>query len=700
MEGSSTLFKYLPLDEPDSIRLLILHPGPPQTAICCDLIHTTLTECREDIYDHYTALSYVWGNPKDTSTILLNGQPFQVTANLASALKDLRDERKYLRLWVDALCIDQRNVLERNEQVKYMSDIYSLANQTVAYLGESNGQIDEVFRVIQANENENLVATNSAASRSQITSMQGIVTADVLTRPWFDRVWIYQELVLSNVVWVQCGRRRVHWDSLYKFLPELPTSMHSDVSLGAVSHNVTTPSVTSRRLELVAHMHKTRQNYKSNIILEKSSVPLLEILLARRGFGVTDPKDMIYGHMAVARLHDSKVSRQRVLPLSIDEVISSKFEKQEEFFRIIQDPIYDLNYSAYLEACQGLVPCFPVPTVDYTKSISEVFTDAMRFILDVDQSLHALLHAGPIDPSARRNEVPSWVPDWTLSKSHYPMPLHSCSSPIEAPPMITFAFCKIAPILVSIGTIRGTLSTLSPTIKAYDEELDKEEEFHAFSRKSIAESGGQIGYSGGSDPEREDLFRQVYETWRRKLGDVRLPPYQNPHIYSTICDSFNWVNSQGMPKHNPSLMVQSYLQSRLKQTSIRDISLEEMLMKHPFSIFPNKPLTGRKVAMYNDRFLDGYCVVPADSQPGDVLCYLRDPLSPLVVLRPVPESQREEMAGIVEKNWKENTPPVWFRENLDPYYFTYVGEAWIQKTSTNIMRLESAHFQNKLIVLG
>jgi hypothetical protein len=89
-------FKYQPLEKADSIRLLILKPGVPGSEIHCSLEETTTTDCRRDIYDHYTTLSYVWGDPTLTKTIFVDRQPFQVTVNLAAALEDLRDETRPL----------------------------------------------------------------------------------------------------------------------------------------------------------------------------------------------------------------------------------------------------------------------------------------------------------------------------------------------------------------------------------------------------------------------------------------------------------------------------------------------------------------------------------------------------------------------------------------------------------------------------
>jgi hypothetical protein len=73
----------------------------------------------------YGALSYVWGDTTQSRTITCNGQAIQVTINLADALFRLRDEQATELVWIDALCIDQDNVLERNQQVKLMKDIYT-----------------------------------------------------------------------------------------------------------------------------------------------------------------------------------------------------------------------------------------------------------------------------------------------------------------------------------------------------------------------------------------------------------------------------------------------------------------------------------------------------------------------------------------------------------------------------------------------
>jgi Heterokaryon incompatibility protein (HET) len=115
-------FKYNPLKKPDSIRLIGLKPSPDHNAdVRCSLIHTTLSSGDlRDIFDHYTALSYVWGSPEKVETIWVDERPLKITFNLFSALRDLRDETRPFFLWADGICINQTDDKEKGVQVQLM----------------------------------------------------------------------------------------------------------------------------------------------------------------------------------------------------------------------------------------------------------------------------------------------------------------------------------------------------------------------------------------------------------------------------------------------------------------------------------------------------------------------------------------------------------------------------------------------------
>ena len=92
----------------------------------------------------YEALSYTWGDPLDTRTVMLKDQPFQVTKNLEAALRNLRHRLIHGTksndrvLWIDAICINQTDIQERNVQVRRMLDIYKSATRVVIWLGEGD----------------------------------------------------------------------------------------------------------------------------------------------------------------------------------------------------------------------------------------------------------------------------------------------------------------------------------------------------------------------------------------------------------------------------------------------------------------------------------------------------------------------------------------------------------------------------------
>lgn len=90
----------------------------------------------------YTAISYSWGMNADGDATLcrgitVDGQNFNITQNLFDCLRRLREKSTApLGLWIDALCIDQLNLQERNAQVARMAKIYLHAEKVIAWLGE------------------------------------------------------------------------------------------------------------------------------------------------------------------------------------------------------------------------------------------------------------------------------------------------------------------------------------------------------------------------------------------------------------------------------------------------------------------------------------------------------------------------------------------------------------------------------------
>jgi hypothetical protein len=127
-------YQYSPLnEEAGEIRLLTLHPGPLNSEIYVVLHNETLTKTNTPAFE---ALSYTWGSMENLHDIRVGpsgNDVLSVTRNLAVALQYLRYAEKVRVLWIDAVCIDQKNTKERGQQVERMRDIYTLADRVVVW---------------------------------------------------------------------------------------------------------------------------------------------------------------------------------------------------------------------------------------------------------------------------------------------------------------------------------------------------------------------------------------------------------------------------------------------------------------------------------------------------------------------------------------------------------------------------------------
>ncbi|KAI1769161.1 heterokaryon incompatibility protein-domain-containing protein [Hypoxylon sp. FL1150] len=146
---------YAPLNHARrEIRVIEILPGPDDQPVRC-VLYTQLLDAAAT---RYAALSYVWGDPSVTQDIIVNDRRLAVTTNLASALWHFRKygfprnehTAEIRRLWVDAVCIDQGDVPEKNRQVHMMGAIYSGASAVLSWLGPPEpGRVDLAVEVVR-----------------------------------------------------------------------------------------------------------------------------------------------------------------------------------------------------------------------------------------------------------------------------------------------------------------------------------------------------------------------------------------------------------------------------------------------------------------------------------------------------------------------------------------------------------------------
>jgi hypothetical protein len=153
----------------------------------------------------YEALSYTWGSPELTSTILLNDTPMRIRPNLHDALLALRQEYEPRVLWADAICIDQDNLVERQRQVRFMDSIYTRAVRVLIWLGGADQKVQTAFK----SGLENIRGSEKRAFCSWVCGHK-----------YWTRLWIIQEVTLSQDLRVCIGRHSEKWENFLESLSQ------------------------------------------------------------------------------------------------------------------------------------------------------------------------------------------------------------------------------------------------------------------------------------------------------------------------------------------------------------------------------------------------------------------------------------------------------------------------------------------------
>ncbi|KAK0129224.1 hypothetical protein ONS95_001159 [Cadophora gregata] len=238
-DSTSTSF-YTPLDISKSqIRLIHIRPrsGSDSNTIICTLQLADL----DDETCVYDALSYEWGVETDNPPlIILNGQETPIRENLWQALRTMGSKQSNLPIWIDALCINQKNDVERSSQVSMMGQIYQRASCVIAWLGTDVSLEDSTLAATQeAFQLAELLYGTSKSDRyyyrpeaaywrpyqyaSSVARPNVPITYQhpgwtgvfsLCQRSYWTRLWILQELVLATRIIIQIGQLQLNWAAL------------------------------------------------------------------------------------------------------------------------------------------------------------------------------------------------------------------------------------------------------------------------------------------------------------------------------------------------------------------------------------------------------------------------------------------------------------------------------------------------------
>jgi hypothetical protein len=282
----------------------------------------------------YEALSWCWGaGPEEYALQIQKGgvtSKKKIKRELALALKYLRLPNKTRTLWIDAICIDQDNYEERNQQVQMMARIYTRADEVCIWLGEDSDEsktaIDFIHDEIKELKNFDAICSDKRYTGKWNSLMM------LMQREWFSRRWVIQEIALASRAKLYCGPDSLPWKEFavaVELFVEVETATHrlSEImrkdeksrhvpgwfeyvsELGASLLVQATGKIFRAHRTPIQNSQKNVQKSKEEILLDTTIDPLdrrsllsLEYLVSTMSiFNAGEPRDAVYALLAIAR---------------------------------------------------------------------------------------------------------------------------------------------------------------------------------------------------------------------------------------------------------------------------------------------------------------------------------------------------------------------------------------------------------------
>ncbi|KAE9372520.1 HET-domain-containing protein [Stipitochalara longipes BDJ] len=287
------------------IRLVEIQPDILEQPIRLKLQYTKLGDDRL----RYEALSYCWGDMEEVHPVLLTdadsslSREMFLNKNLFSALRQFRSSTTARMLWIDLLCINQTDVQERTLQVALMGDIFASADSVCVWLGESDANVHQDCQVIQSisdqyeqaldgiGEDKHVEESKHGTELPEAHLTHKIIRTGpegwaykrdndrIVQRPWFQRVWVLQEVWNAAHVRIFCGSDEVRWEAILQ--ANKCWKKHGILSRNVLSW-LWTALFTVKRDETELSCSRAPR------------FDILTVLIAAHSMQATDPRDKIF----------------------------------------------------------------------------------------------------------------------------------------------------------------------------------------------------------------------------------------------------------------------------------------------------------------------------------------------------------------------------------------------------------------------
>ncbi|PQE24591.1 heterokaryon incompatibility protein [Rutstroemia sp. NJR-2017a BVV2] len=256
-----------------------------------------------------------------------------VCADAKHALESLRTvdfvtlRKKVRYVWMESVCIDPENPVERTYRVWVMANILCCAQKVVVWLGEKDfttKDASKALNILSAVPQEEWECLISLSWYSQTRFFERIGLEPISLRrrlaliaffdqSWFHEIWSLQEVAFGTGIILACGKTRIPWFVVSKSLSflthveweeELDTkeifvgnfSAQNKVGHLSKKHKKLLKSGISLNAAII-HLDSARE-----VMLSNEGLPLFHSLLqSYRGCKVADKRDIIHGLIAMSR---------------------------------------------------------------------------------------------------------------------------------------------------------------------------------------------------------------------------------------------------------------------------------------------------------------------------------------------------------------------------------------------------------------
>ncbi|KAH4151203.1 hypothetical protein HBH43_241850 [Parastagonospora nodorum] len=279
-------FAYKPL--PDRcIRIIELQPGERSDPFRARFMVGSLDEPFE-----YDALSYMWGDAAPVDRVVVDGAVIPIAWNLARALEYLRDHMnpEPLRIWIDAICIDQQDDAERANQVGLMRLLYRKAECVRIWINEPD--LDEESEALAALRTFQVRKEEPGSSLGDDPDFWDPILP-ILENEYWSRAWIQQEIINARFLILHCMNASVIGTTVFKFRQAAELYLKRSIGVhpdrlvyGTLLHGDRSPKAR----EMFAFHGEARKRYN-----------LIHLLDDKKGLLVSREHDRFYAIMHLAK---------------------------------------------------------------------------------------------------------------------------------------------------------------------------------------------------------------------------------------------------------------------------------------------------------------------------------------------------------------------------------------------------------------